>query len=160
VIYNNINQLNQDLPEQGRIMALDVGTKTIGVAISDATRIIATPKITLNRKGNQKDFVLIKKIIDENNIAALIIGLPLHMDGSESEITQFIKRFADNLDKFLLDFKMVFFDERLSSFEAEDILNERMKIRNNKKKQLVDQIAASVILQSALDEIQYFKTNI
>jgi putative Holliday junction resolvase len=151
MIYNSINQLNQDLPKEGRIMGLDIGTKTIGIAISDLSRIIATPKITLSRKGNQKDFPLLAKFMAENSIIAIIIGLPLNMDDSESTMSAFIRRFAGNFDQFSTA-KMAFFDERLSSFEAEESFN-IIQVRHNKRKELIDQIAAGVILQSALDHL-------
>jgi putative Holliday junction resolvase len=154
MIYNNLDQLNQELPAKGRIIGLDVGTKKIGVAICDADRNIASPKLTILRKGNQKDFMILEKFIKENNVVAIIVGLPLNMDGSASEMSKFVRRFADNLDQFLPDLKIAFADERLSSFAAEDILNEKIPAKNNKKKMLVDQIAASIILSSALENLK------
>lgn len=158
MIYKDIQKLNQDLPQKGRLMGLDVGTKTIGVAISDASWIVSNPKLTIKRQSNQKDFLVIKKIIEENSIKAIVVGLPLNMDGSESKMSEFVRKFADNLDMFLQDFKIIFFDERLSSFAAEEIMLEA-KTKNNQKKKLIDQIAASVILQGALDNISISQTN-
>lgn len=149
MIYNDLTKLNQDLPTNQRLIGLDVGTKTIGVAISDASRLIANPKLTINRKSNQTDFLLIKEIIEKNNIGAIIIGLPLNMDETESKMSEFVRKFTGNLDEFLGDFKIAFFDERLSSFAAEEIM-QNGKARD---KTLIDQIAASVILQNALDNM-------
>lgn len=151
MIYNNLQQLNQELPVNGRLMGLDVGTKTIGVAISDLSRLIATPRLTISRKSNLKDFFLISQIIIENNINAIVIGLPLNMDDSESPMSAFVRKFADNLDKFLVDCKIIFHDERLSSFIAENDLSEI--VSKKRQKQVVDQVAAALILQSVLDEL-------
>ena len=154
MIYNTLNQLNQALPAKGRIMALDVGTKKIGVAISDIDRNIASPKLTILRKSNQKDFVVLEEFIRESNIVGIVIGLPLNMDETESKMSEFVRRFADNFDKFLPNLPIGFCDERLSSFAAEDILNEKIPVKNNKKKMLVDQIAAAVILNLALKDLK------
>ena len=160
MIYNNLKELNQQLPNKGRLMSLDIGTKTIGVAICDGNWLIANPKLTIARFGGKKDFLAIIKIIKENQIVAIIIGLPLNMDGSVSKMSEFVRKFANNLDDFLstnqIENKIAFFDERLSSFEAEEIMQDS-KVRNNKRKQLIDQIAASVILQGALDEMNLIK---
>jgi putative Holliday junction resolvase len=152
MIYSNLKQLNQHLANKGRLMALDVGTKTIGVAISDGDWLIANPRLTIGRVGNKKDFLLIKKIIEENKIVATIIGLPLNMDESESKMSEFVRRFANNLDEFLIDKKIAFCDERLSSFAAAEIIHNG-RAKNYQYEQLIDQIAASVILKDALDEL-------
>ena len=150
MIYNNLKQLNQDLPRKGRLLGLDVGTKTIGVAISDGDWLIANPKLTISRASNKKDFAMIKKIIEENKIVAIIIGLPLNMDETESKMSRFVKKFADNLDEFLIDNKIAFFDERLSSFAAGEIMQSG-EAKNHQ--QLIDKIAASIILTDALCDL-------
>lgn len=150
MIYNSSEQLKQDLPHKGRLVGLDVGTKTIGVAICDDSWLIASPKLTIKRQGEKTDFPKIKNIINENKIAAIVVGLPLNMDGTESKMSEFVRKFTKNLDEFLGDIKIVFFDERLSSFEAEEIMREA-QTKRNRKDEVIDQIAASVILQSALD---------
>ncbi len=153
MIYDQISQLKKDLTVEGRLIALDVGTKIIGVAISDSLRIISNPKSIITRQGNKKDFLIIQKIIAENNIHVVVIGLPLNMDGSESEMSSFVRRFADNLDQFLKKAKIIFFDERLSSFEAEELINKGIGLKKTDKKGLIDQVAASLILQSFLDQL-------
>ena len=97
MIFNNPKQLNQ----AGRLMALDLGTKRIGVAISDESQLIANPKLILNRQSNEKDFVKIRQFISENKILGIVIGLPLQMDGSRQEMTEFAENFALKLDEFL-----------------------------------------------------------
>ncbi len=153
MLYKDLKQLKQDLPRKGRLLGLDVGTKTIGVAISDGDWLIANPKLTIFRKGEKTDFPSIKKIIEENKIAAIVIGLPLNMDESESEMSRFVRKFTDNLDRFLVNEKIIFFDERLSSFAAGELMTNG-GAKRHQRKNLVDQIAASVILQGAIDGLQ------
>jgi len=150
MIYNDLKQLNQDLPKKGRLLGLDVGTKTIGVAVCDGDWLVANPRLTISRKGGKADFLAIKNCVEENKIAAIVVGLPLNMDGTESAMSEFVRKFALGLDEFLEDVKIIFFDERLSSFEAEELL-ESGQVKNNKRKGKIDQIAASVILQGLVD---------
>jgi putative Holliday junction resolvase len=152
MIFNISDQLNQALPAKGRLMALDVGTKRIGVAISDESRFLATPKLIINRLSNQRDFEKIAKFITENQVVAVIVGRPLNMDGSAIPMTEFCERFAQNLDIFLEKKVPIFlFEERLSSFEAREI-NASGGI-SRKKDKFIDDIAASIILQHFLDLI-------
>jgi putative Holliday junction resolvase len=152
MIYNDLKQLNQDLPAKGRLLGLDVGTKTIGVAVCDGDWLVANPRLTISRKGGKVDFVAIRNFVEENKIAAIVIGLPLNMEGTESAMSGLVRRFAEGLDNFLVNIKIIFFDERLSSFAAEEFL-ESGKVKNNQRKGKIDQIAASVILKGAVDEL-------
>ena len=132
-------------------MALDVGTKRIGIAISDASRLIANPKLIINRQSNQKDFEKIRDFISENQIVGIVVGLPVNMDESIIPMTEFVEKFTKNLDEFLAEkFPIVFFDERLTSFEARSIHASKLSRKKNK---FVDDIAASVILQHLLDDL-------
>jgi putative Holliday junction resolvase len=152
MIFNISDQLNQALPAKGRLMALDVGTKRIGVALCDESRFLATPKLIINRLSNQQDFEKIAKFIAENQVVAVIIGRPLNMDGSAIPMTEFCERFAQNFDTFLGEkFPIFLFEERLSSFEAREI-NASGGI-SRKKDKFIDDIAASIILQHFLDDI-------
>jgi len=152
MIFNISDQLNQALPAKGRLMALDVGTKRIGIALSDESRFLATPKLIINRLSNQQDFEKIVKFITENQIVAAIIGRPLNMDGSAIPMTEFCERFAQNLDIYLeKKFPIFLFEERLSSFEAREI-NASGGI-SRKKDKFIDDIAASIILQHFLDMV-------
>ena len=151
MIFKNLDQLNQALPSKGRLMALDVGTKRIGVAISDESRFLATPKLILQRLSNQKDFEKIKKFLEENQIVAIVIGRPLAMDGSAIPMTEFSEKFAQNFDDFLENKLPIFlFEERLTSFEARDVNASGVSRKKNK---FIDDIAASFILQHFLDEV-------
>jgi putative Holliday junction resolvase len=149
IIYSVIH-IKKFLKDKGRILALDVGTKRIGIAISDDTRSFSSPKAIIKRHSNKIDFDKIKKIINEHNIIILVIGLPLNMDGSCSLMSKFIKNFAYNLDQFLQNkIPITLFDERLSSFAAQE--NNLSKL--SRKKDYDDDIAASIILEEFLVEI-------
>ncbi len=151
MIFNNPNQVNQDLPAKGRIVAIDVGTKRIGLALSDESRFIATPKLVIARKSNQQDFEKIKKFIEENLVVAIVIGRPINMEGQITEMTKFSERFAEKFDEFLQKkFPIFLFEERLTSFEAKNIDASEL---SRKKGDFVDDIAASFILQHFLDSL-------
>ena len=151
MIFKDSNQVNQALPAKGRLMALDLGTKRIGIALSDETRFIATPKLVLNRHSNQVDFVKIKNFFDENQAVAIIIGRPINMDGQTTEMTNFAENFAKNFDEFLEEkFPIFLFEERLTSFEAKTFYTSDKSRRRNVA---IDDIAASLILQHFLDDL-------
>lgn len=151
MIFNNTTQVNQ-AGDKGRIIGIDVGTKRIGIAICDSSRFIATPKMVLNRLSNAQDFAKIAQLIKENEIVAIVVGFPTHMDGSDDEMTEFVRRFAKNLDEFLENkFPIFLFEERLTSFEARQI---NASALSRKKNKFVDDIAASLILQHFIDDLQ------
>jgi putative holliday junction resolvase len=157
-VFNISNHLNQDykkyLPSKGRILAIDVGTKKIGISISDETRIIATPKLIIKRQSNQKDFAKILEFITQNFASAIVIGRPVQMDNSITKMTIFSENFAKNFDIFLEQkFPIFLFEERLSSFEAQMIDQEGISKRHNH--QNIDDIASSIILQHFLDFIKF-----
>lgn len=152
MILNHKNELNQVILQEkstlGRILGLDVGSKRIGVALSDELRFIASPKMVLHRKSNKDDFLKIQEFIKEYKILAIIIGLPLNMDDSESEMSKFVRNFTDNLDDFFdKKIPILLVDERLSSFEARRYGSSKL----SRKNQHCDDIAAAVILQACLD---------
>ena len=130
-------------------MGLDFGLKRIGIALSDIMGFLASPYTTLYRQNDEYDINFIKKIIDENNVKTIVFGLPYEMSGREGEIATATKQFAKNLqDKTNCEIKFV--DERLSSIEAEEQL--KLTIKDwKKRKLLLDQVSASIILQSYLD---------
>ncbi len=146
-IFSSKQELNQVLPKLGRIMALDIGTKRIGIAICDETRFIATPKLVINRQSNLKDFAAINNFMTENQIVAIVIGLPINMDGTQSDMSKFVTNFSQNFDNFLNQkFPILLFDERLTSFEARQIASSSL----SRKKEFCDDIAASLILEGFL----------
>ncbi len=128
----------------GRLMALDVGTKRIGIATCDATRLITTPRMILNRQSNLDEFTKIKHFAEENEVVGIVIGLPI----GSPEMMEIIEIFAKKLDLFLeKKFPITLFDERLSSFEAKEIHASPLSRKKNK---FVDDIAASLILEHFL----------
>jgi putative holliday junction resolvase len=135
--------------EKMRIMALDVGDKTIGIAISDALLLTAQSRPTLRRKNLKSDIELLQRLAVDNEVHEIIVGQPLHMDGRESPQSQKVARFAEELRK-VVDLPIVFWDERLTSFEAEQHLQE-MGLNWRQRREQVDKIAAMIILQNYLD---------
>ena len=149
MIFNDCAQLNQHLPAKGRLLGIDIGTKRIGLALSDETRLIATPKLIINRQSNEKDFEKIKNFIEENRVVAIVAGRPLTMAGEAQAMSQFAENFSKNLDEFLEKKLPIFlFEERLSSFEARSFNSSKLSRKKNK---FVDDIAASVILQHFME---------
>jgi putative holliday junction resolvase len=140
------------LPMNKRLMALDLGSKTIGVATADYTRQLATPRHTLQRTKFTADAHALIKFATAENIGLIVLGLPLNMDGTEGPRCQSTRTFARNFAK-LSALPIIFWDERLSSFEAEDIMIEA-GVRFEKRKENIDQMAAAVILQGLLDEVR------
>ena len=137
------------LPQSGRLMGLDLGTKTIGVAISDGLRLTATPLETIKRKKFTLDAARLCEIITEHTICAIILGLPLNMDGTEGPRAQSTRAFARNL-KAKTDCPIAFWDERLSTEAVTRVLLEADMSRA-KRARVVDKLAASFILQGTLD---------
>ena len=132
-----------------RVMALDVGDKNIGIAVSDALLMTAQGRPTLRRTAWEADLAHLRKVIEENEVDKIVVGKPLHMDGRESAQSQKIAKFAMTLSK-TLGIPVIFWDERLTSFAAEQHLEE-MGLNWRERKKHVDKIAAMFILQSYLD---------
>jgi putative holliday junction resolvase len=141
-----------NLDPRARLMGLDVGTKTIGLATSDLTRQFATPLTTIARRKFTEDSAALLGIAVRENIAALVIGLPLNMDGSEGPRAQSTRTFARNLAR-LTDRPLLFWDERLSTAAVERNLI-AADVSRKKRGEVVDQLAAAWILQSALDYLR------
>jgi len=134
-----------------RVLGLDLGTRTIGLALSDVGRIIATPYETVKRTKLRADLARLQEITAREGVGAFVLGLPLNMDGSEGKRCQATRQFADDLLK-AIDLPLAFWDERLSTHAAEDLLI-KGGMRRNRRKDVIDKMAASVILQGCLDAI-------
>jgi putative pre-16S rRNA nuclease len=132
-----------------RVMGLDLGDKTIGIAISDALLLTAQSRPTLRRKDLKSDIEFLRHLAVENEVHQIVLGQPLHMDGRESPQSQKVARFAEELKK-ALDLPVTFWDERLTSFEAEQHL-EQLGLNWRQRREQVDKIAAMIILQNYLD---------
>ncbi len=146
----------EDLPRllvpEARLLGLDVGTKTVGMALSDVTRSIATPYDTVRRTKFTVDAKSIRDVVARNGVGALVIGLPLHLDGSEGRRAQSTRAFARNLAAHV-EVPMVFWDERLSTAAVERHLIEADASRK-RRAEVIDRMAAAYILQGALDRLK------
>ncbi len=147
-----IEALAQVLRPGGRLLGLDVGSKTIGLALSDMTRAVATPLTTIKRTKFTKDAAELSEIIENHEIFALVIGLPLNMDGSEGPRAQSVRAFARNLSSHV-SLPVAFWDERLSTAAAERTLLEADASRK-RRGEVIDKMAAAIILQGALDRLK------
>jgi putative Holliday junction resolvase len=132
-----------------RVMALDVGDKTIGVAISDALLITAQGRPTIRRTRLEKDIEILCNLVRENEVHEIVVGQPLHMDGRQSPQGLKIAKFARKLQQ-AAKIAVVFWDERLTSVAAEEHLKE-LGLNWRRRREKVDQVAAMLILQSYLD---------
>ena len=141
-----------DLPATGKIMGLDLGTKTIGVAISDAMRYSATPIETIRRTKFTQDAEQVVELARKNQVVAIVLGLPLNMDGSEGPRVQSTRAFARNLAR-ILPLPLAFWDERLSTSAVTRMMIEA-DLRRDRRAEVVDKLAASYILQGALDRLR------
>lgn len=146
----SLSELKAALPRGARLMGLDLGSKTIGLALSDAGISIASPLVTLARRKFTADALSLKKLIDEHNVGGLVLGLPINMDGTEGPRCQSTRQFAVNLlEKF--DIPIAFHDERLSTAAVERVLIGEADMTRKRRGEVVDKMAAAWILQGALD---------
>lgn len=152
----------KDMPKNTRLMGLDLGSKTIGVAVSDAMQRLATPVITISRNKFTKDIEVLGKIIKEYEVGGYVLGWPLNMDGSEGVRCDATRSFADEMkqhpDIFGKNPVIALYDERLSTREVDNFLDNRVDMKKSSKRGakqagLTDRLAAQVILQGALDFI-------
>ena len=137
------------------LAGLDLGTKTIGVAVSDAGRSVASPLETLARRKFTLDAARLLEIAGHRALGGFVLGLPLNMDGSEGPRAQSTRAFARNLER-LTPLPILFWDERLSTVAAERALIEADASRR-RRAQVIDHVAAGVILQGALDRLGYLR---
>lgn len=140
------------LPPAGKLLGLDLGTKTIGVAISDGVRYSATPLETIKRQKFTADAQRITELIAENHAVGIVLGLPLNMDGSEGPRAQSTRAFARNLSQRVA-IPIAFWDERLSTSAVTRMMIEA-DVRRDKRTLVVDKLAASYILQGALERLR------
>ncbi|MBS3848383.1 MULTISPECIES: Holliday junction resolvase RuvX [Devosia] len=141
------------IPPRGKILGLDLGTKTIGVAVSDGMRYSATPLETIKRTKFTADAIRLDELIAENTIVAIILGLPLNMDGSEGPRVQSTRAFARSLAQ-RITLPIAFWDERLSTSAVTRMMIEA-DMRRDRRAEVVDKLAASYILQGALDRLRH-----
>ena len=145
-----------DLPDQlsrgQRLLGLDVGRKTIGIAVSDTGLMVATPMTTVRRTKLKTDLDALRNIVAENHIGGLVLGLPVNMDGSEGRRCQSVRRFAAEIKKPLA-LPLALWDERLSTVAVTRALTDAGMSRR-RRDEVVDEMAAAYILQGALDRLR------
>ena len=135
------------------ILGLDLGTKTIGMALSDAGRMIASPLSTLARGKFSADMAALQALIAKHQIGALVIGLPVEMSGHEGPRAQSARSFAAEVLK-RRELPIAFWDERLSTAAVQRMMTDEMDLSRKRRGELVDKVAAAYILQGALDAMR------
>ena len=146
-------ELFERLRRDERLLGLDVGTKTIGLALSDVMRQIATPLETIRRTKFKADVEQLLRLAKQHGVGGLVAGLPINLDGTEGPRAQSTRAFVRNLAP-LTELPMAFWDERLSTAAAERALLEADTSRK-RRAELIDKLAAAYILQGALDRLNY-----
>jgi len=147
-----IEELEDHVAEGKTVAGLDLGTKTIGIAISDRGFSFANPRPVLKRNKFTHDAKDLLKALNADNVGAIVIGLPVNMDGSEGPRVQATRAFVRNMEK-LTDLPFIYWDERLSTVAAERALI-GMDVSRQKRAERIDSAAAAFILQGALDRLQ------
>ncbi|PJI92236.1 putative Holliday junction resolvase [Yoonia maricola] len=146
-----------EIPDMGALAGLDLGTATIGVAVSDVMRSVATPLETIKRKKFGVDATKLLELTTHRLVTGLVLGLPMNMDGSEGPRCQATRAFARNLEK-LTPLPITFWDERLSTVAAERALLEADTSRK-RRAEVIDHVAAGYILQGMLDRMAHIRTH-
>ena len=150
----NIKEFKQTLPLKKAILGIDYGSKRMGLAVSDLSKLIASSYKILYRTTLEKDLAELKNIIIEKEIGAIVMGLPLQMNGEEGEIAAEVRKFASVLEEHFA-LPILLWDERLSSSAMENFLIKEVDLSRKKRAKVLDATAAAYILQGALDALQY-----
>ena len=153
MIHEDMTDFAAALPRFGALAGLDLGTKTIGVAVSDGMRGVASPITTIRRTKFTQDAQALLTLIADRGLSGLVLGLPRNMDGSEGPRAQATRAFARNMTR-LTDLPIAYWDERLSTVAAERALLEGDTSRK-RRAEVIDQVAAGYILQGALDRLRH-----
>ncbi|MEM9575887.1 MAG: Holliday junction resolvase RuvX [Pseudomonadota bacterium] len=157
MIFECVGEFLAHLPRQQSLAGLDMGTQTIGVAVSDTFLSVATPLETIKRRKFAQDAARLNDILAERRVGGLVLGLPRNMDGTEGPRCQSTRAFARNLaQKAGIDLPITFWDERLSTVAAERALLEADTSRK-RRAEVIDHVAAGYILQGALDRIRVLR---
>lgn len=157
MIHEDMTDFAAALPRFGALAGLDLGTKTIGVAVSDGMRGVASPITTIRRTKFTQDAQALLTLIADRGLAGLVLGLPRNMDGSEGPRAQATRAFARNMTR-LTDLPIAYWDERLSTVAAERALLEGDTSRK-RRAEVIDQVAAGYFLQGALDRLRHIATH-
>ncbi|MDV7341677.1 Holliday junction resolvase RuvX [Terasakiella sp. A23] len=142
------------IKKHDRLLGIDLGTKTIGLAISDVMRMVASPVETLPKGKFSKDVVKLKDLIAKEEVGGIVLGLPKEMDGTQGKRAQATKAFASNLSREI-DLPILLWDERLSTVAVERVLIGEADMTRKRRSEVVDRAAAAYILQGALEALEY-----
>ena len=148
----SLQDLKTLVPPNCRLMGLDFGSKTIGLALSDVTKMVATPYDTVRRSKFKRDAEFLQNFVRENEVGGLVFGLPVSMDGTEGPRCQSTRDFAANLLQ-VMDLPTAFWDERLSTAAIQRMLVSEVDMTRKRRAEIVDKAAAAYILQGALDAL-------
>lgn len=149
MLIDSPDEFRKLLPASARLLGLDVGETTIGLALSDASRTIASPLSTIERKKFAKDAELLKQLVIEHQVAGLVVGYPINMDGSHGPRTQSTRTFVSNISK-KIPIPVLLWDERMTTMAVERMMIDA-DLSRQRRAQLVDKLAASYMLQGFLD---------
>lgn len=155
MIIESVEDFAQSLKSGRALIGLDLGTKTIGIAVSDGLLSVASPLETIKRSKYTADAARLSELIAKRDIAGIVLGLPFNMDGSEGPRCQSTRAFARNFAR-QSDLPITYWDERLSTVAAERALLEADASRK-RRAEVIDNIAAAYILQGALDRLSHIK---
>jgi putative Holliday junction resolvase len=149
-----IKEFKQILPDKKAILGIDYGSKRMGLAVSDLSKTIATSYKILYRQNIKNDLADLERVIKEKEIGAIVMGLPLQMNGEEGEIAAEVRKFAEKLEENF-SLPILLWDERLSSSAVESFLIKEVDLSRKKRAKVLDASAAAYILQGALDALKY-----
>ncbi|MDB5365023.1 MAG: Holliday junction resolvase [Rhodospirillales bacterium] len=151
MILRNLADLLPHLPPRGRLLGLDVGETTIGLAVSDPDLKLATPVDTIRRTKFAADMEALDKVVKSRGAGGLVVGFPLNMDGTQGPRAQSVRHFADAMAKRSPNLPIVLWDERMSTQAVQRFLITQADLSRAKRARSVDKMAAAYILQGALD---------
>ena len=150
--FDDLPSFRAAIPPQGALLGLDPGSKTIGVAIGDSARIIASPLTQVKRQSWAKDIAALRTLLHDNAIVGLVIGLPKEMDGFEGASAKAARRLGEKIfEDDPSPLPTLFWDERLSTSAVQRMMVDEMDLSRGKRKKAVDRAAAAYILQGVLD---------
>ncbi len=147
------SELKAKLTRNQTILGLDLGTKTIGMALSDVTYIVASPLATIARRKFSQDAAELEAVMAKHNVGALVLGLPVEMDGTEGPRAQSTRSFVGEMLK-RRDLPVAFWDERLSTAAVQRFLTDEADLSRKRRGELVDKMAAAYILQGFLETLR------
>ncbi|UTP41415.1 Holliday junction resolvase RuvX [Phenylobacterium sp. LH3H17] len=150
----DLTELPALLPRYGALVGLDLGEKTVGVAVSDPTRTVASPLTLIRKSKFTDDAKALFKVMDGREVAGIVIGLPVNMDGTEGVRCQSNRAFARNLLRLRPELVIAFWDERMSTMAVNRFLIDEADINRARRAELVDKMAAGWILQGALERLR------